>query len=103
MTSNTTTNTFSFNTGGAFSGGFGGASGDPFAPQGSKIATFLNDVNTPSYSNSTNSDKPLQDFEKEEEMILVHSKYANPNEKKNLIQDVKMEGVNFSRIMSDHQ
>ena len=116
-----------FNTGSmGFSFGIGsGSGGDPYAPQGSEISKFL----STSTNASSAPEKPATAFSfsltppaektappkvepapqveapqpvKEEKIVINKSKYAHPNEKRKLFPEVKIEGVNFSKILKNY-
>lgn len=75
--------------------GFMNKSADPFTPAGSKAAKFISSINKEDTTKAkTSSTKINKD-------INISNKYALPEEKKKIFYDVKMDGVNFSRIITN--
>lgn len=82
--------------------GFGAAAvGDPYAPTNSKISKLLEGTGkTIDLKKAADTKKDSKtDIKEDVNNTSQNQKYALPEEKKKFFYDVKMDGVNFSKII----
>ena len=85
----------------AFGFGAGAAGGDPYAPNNSKIFKLLEGTGKSiDLKKATDTKKDqVKDQKEVANNTSKKQKYALPEEKKKFFYDVKMDGVNFSKII----